>query len=84
MKDPISIRITFCESAEQNALAIIDFLEENIEGLNFQKARTGNNPKYKEGGTNFSPEQGEFKLAYSRLNIKKGKPLLPKIKSRKT
>ena len=81
MKDPISIRITFSESVEQKALEIIDFLEEHIEGLNFQSPRTGNNPKYKEGGKNFDPEQGEFKLSYSRLNIKKGKPILPRLKS---
>ncbi|MCA0234149.1 MAG: hypothetical protein LCH91_27070 [Bacteroidetes bacterium] len=80
MKDPISIRITFSESVEKDALAIIDFLEERIQGLNFQKPRTGNNPKYKEGGKNFDPEQGEFKLAYSRLNIKAGKAIIPKIR----
>lgn len=83
MKDSISIRITFCKSAEKTAQEIIDFIEKNIEGLNIQKAREGGNPKYKKGGTHYDESQGEFLLAYSRLNIKKGVPQLPKIKPTK-
>lgn len=79
MKDSFSIRITFSNDAADFADAFIDFIEANIDGLDIQKPRKGNNPKYQEGGKNYDPEQGEFTLAYSRLRVKKGKPQLPKF-----
>lgn len=77
MKDDISIRVTFSEKGEAIAKEIMDFIEKNYSNISFQRARTGNNPKYKKGGTNYDATQGEFKLSYSRCNIKKGVPLLP-------
>ena len=85
-KDPFGIRITV---AEKNKAAIrlldafIDFVEDNFEGLNIQKARKGGNPKYQPGGQNYDPENGEFLICYSRLNIKNKKPIIPTIKKEK-
>ncbi len=80
MKDDIAIRITFSEKGKVIADDIIKFIEKNYDNISFQKPRKGNNPKYKEGGSNYDPEQGEFWLSYSLCNIKNYKPLLPKKK----
>lgn len=82
MKDQFSVRITFSDSAKEFAELFIDFIEDNFDGLSIQKPRKGNNPKYQPGGKSYDPKQGEFTLAYSRLNIKKGEPQLPKYKGR--
>lgn len=76
-KDSFSIRITFCDESEDFALQFIEFLEASFDGLNIQTPREGSNPKYLPGGKNYDETQGAFKLAYSRLNIKKGKAQLP-------
>lgn len=45
-KDSFSIRITFSSDAEEFAQEFIEFIEDNFDGLNIQKPREGNNPKY--------------------------------------
>ena len=79
MKDSFSIRITFCEETEDFAKEFIEFIETNVQGLNIKKPAFGNNPRYQEGGDKFNEEQGLFKLAYSRLNVKNKKFVMPKI-----
>ena len=77
MKDHVSIRVTFSQKGEASALEIMQFIEENFQYIKFGTPKEGNNPRYQPGGDRYNPDQGEFKLSYTRCNVKNKEPRLP-------